>query len=159
MIDWRCQLIAVRRGTVANFADLARSISDCAARHSNASRYNPSIKNMCETRVIWRNSVIFFKDIFGSLNEIILNICEDLTIMNNDRYCIVDIVKKNLAKDVVSSCTCNIMSGDNWIYFKFFGQIPCHLYHPTVRARGSLSMTHYLLQARALTKSTVVHCT
>jgi len=36
---------------------------------------------------------------------------------------VVDIVTKNLAKDVVLSC--NIMSGDNWIYFKFFGQIPC----------------------------------
>ena len=40
VINWRCQFIAARRGTVAHFADLAmRSITGCAARHSNASRY------------------------------------------------------------------------------------------------------------------------
>jgi len=43
--NWRCQFIAARRGTVAHLADLARSITarsitECAARHSNASRYN-----------------------------------------------------------------------------------------------------------------------
>ena len=42
------------------------------------------IKNKSKTRVIWRNSMIFdvlFEDIFGSLNEIILKICEDLSIV------------------------------------------------------------------------------
>ena len=44
ILNWRCQFIAARRGTVAHLADLAvRSITGCAARHSNASRYKQDI--------------------------------------------------------------------------------------------------------------------
>ena len=68
---------------------------------------------------------VLFGDIFGFLNEIILKICEDLPIGLSQlsekliRYWSCD---ENEAKDVVLSC--NIMS-NNWICFKFFGQIPC----------------------------------
>ena len=57
-VDSRCQSFTAQRGPVliddvnssqigeaqlAHFADLARSITGCAARHSNASRYNQSV--------------------------------------------------------------------------------------------------------------------
>ena len=68
---------------------------------------------------------VSFGDIFSSLNEIILKICEDLPIMLSQLseklggYC----SDENEAKDVVLCC--NIMSNNNWICLKFFGQIPC----------------------------------
>ena len=39
-VNWQCQFFAARQGTIANFADLvvARSIIECAARHSNSHR-------------------------------------------------------------------------------------------------------------------------
>ena len=70
---------------------------------------------------------VLFKNIFISINEIILKICEDLPIGLSQlsekliRYWSYD---ENEAKDVVLSC--NIMS-ENLICFKFFGQIPCKL--------------------------------
>ena len=86
-------------------------------------------KNKSKTRVIlfWRNLMIFyvlFGDIFGSLNEIILKICEDLPIglsQLSEKLCGYWswYSHENEAKDVALSCTCNIMY-DNWISFTFF---------------------------------------
>ena len=70
---------------------------------------------------------VLFGDIFGSLNEIIMKICEDLPIELSQLSEKLGgywswYSDENEAKDVALSC--NIMF-DNWICFKFFGQIPC----------------------------------
>ena len=75
---------------------------------------------------------VLFGDIFGSLNEIVLKICEKLPIRLSQLSeklggYICEKCSENGAKDVALSC--NIMLIDNWICFKFFGQIPCISLH------------------------------